>query len=145
MTSGFSFHTRWELAAPVEAVQPVLSDLEHYPEWWPEIVAVAKIDDLNARVLCRSRLPYTLDLVLTLVRDEPLLLECRIAGDLVGSVAWRLDDVGGVTRLDYTQEVVLTRGLLRRFARPLRPLMEWNHARMMAGCVAGLRERLEVR
>jgi len=144
VTSGFSFHTRWELAAPADAVQPVLSDLERYPEWWPQVVAVAKIDDLNARVLCRSRLPYTLDLVLTLVRDGPRLLECRIAGDLVGSVAWRLDDVDGVTRLDYTQQVVLTRGLLRRFARPLRPLMEWNHAQMMAGCVAGLRERLGV-
>ena len=96
-------------------------------------------------MLCRSRLPYTLDLVLTLVRDEPGLLECRIAGDLVGSVAWRLEDGGGVTRLDYTQEVLLNRGLLRHFARPLRPLMVWNHAQMMAGCLAGLRERLGVR
>ena len=145
MTAGFTFHTVWELGAPVEAVQPVLSDLERYPEWWPQVVAVAKIDDVNARVLCRSRLPYTLDLVLTLVRDEPQLLECRIAGDLVGSVAWRLEDLGGATRLDYTQEVVLTRGLLRRLARPLRPVMEWNHAQMMAGCLAGLRERLGVR
>ena len=45
VTHGFSFHTQWELAAPVEAVQPVLSDLERYPEWWPQVVAVAKIDD----------------------------------------------------------------------------------------------------
>ena len=67
-------------------------------------------------MLCRSRLPYTLDLVLTLVRREPRLLECRIAGDLVGSVAWRLERRRRGTRLDYTQEVVVTRRLLRRFA-----------------------------
>ena len=68
---------RWTVAAPADRVQQVLADLEHYPDWWPQIVAVAKIDDDNARVLCRSVLPYTLDLVLTVVRREPRLLETR--------------------------------------------------------------------
>ena len=142
MNSAFSFHTRWELAAPVAEVQAVLVDLEHYPEWWPQVVAVAKIDDRNARVLCRSRLPYTLDLVLTSVREEPHLLESRIDGDLVGVALWRLQGADGTTTLDYTQDVVVAHGVLGLVARVLRPAMAWNHAQMMKGCLAGLRARL---
>ena len=142
MRSAYSFHTQWLLAAPPDAVQEVLVDLEHYPAWWPQVVAVARIDDDHARVLCRSRLPYTLDLVLTAVRREPRLLESRIDGDLVGVAQWRLEDEGGSTRAHYTQDVVVPRGLLRPVAGVLRPVVEWNHAQMMYGGLAGLRKRL---
>ena len=142
MTTPFTFRTRWVLPAPVDAVQAVLVDLEHYPEWWRQVVAVAKIDDDNARVLCRSRLPYTLDLVLTAVRREPRLLESRIAGDLTGTARWRLDELDGSTRLDYTQEVVVTHGPLRPTARVLRRVLAWNHEQMMRGCLTGLQGRL---
>ena len=145
MTTEFSFHSRWEVAAPADAVREVLVDLEHYPEWWPQVVAVAKIDDDRARVVCKSRLPYTLDLVLTAVHREPRRLESRIEGDLIGRAVWRLDDLGGSTRVDYTQDVVVTHRLLRPVARVLRRPMEWNHARMMDGCLAGLERRLGVR
>ena len=119
----------------------MLADLEHYPEWWSQVLAVAKIDDDTARVLCRSVLPYTLDLVLGAVHREPTLLETTIAGDLSGSVCWRLAPVSGGTRLDYEQDVDVT-GVLRLAARPLGPVLRWNHDRMMAGCRAGLRDRL---
>ncbi len=142
MSAGFSFRDSWVVAAPPDAAQAVLVDLEHYPDWWPQVLAVAKIDDDHARVLCRSRLPYTLDLVLTAVRREPRLLETRIEGDLSGVARWRLEDLGDATRLDFAQDVDLTHGLLRRAARVLRPVMAWNHAQMMAGCLAGLRGRL---
>jgi hypothetical protein len=138
----FSFRTHWEIAAPADAVQRVLVDLEHYPEWWPQVVAVAKIDDDRARVLCRSRLPYTLDLVLTAERREPRQLESRIDGDLVGVALWRLEEVDGSTLVDYTQDVVVTHRVLRPMVRVLRGPMEWNHARMMEGCHAGLERRL---
>jgi hypothetical protein len=126
-------------------VQRVLVDLERYPEWWPQVVAVAKIDDDRARVLCKSRLPYTLDLVLTAVHREPRRLESRIEGDLVGVALWQLDDVAGRTRVDYTQDVVVTHRVLRRLVGVLRAPMEWNHARMMEGCRVGLEQRLGVR
>ena len=145
MRTAFSFHTRWEVAAEADAVQQVLVDLERYPEWWPQVVAVAKIDDDRARVLCRSRLPYTLDLVLTAVHREPRLLESRIDGDLVGTALWRLDDLGGSTRVDYTQDVDVTHRVLRPLTRVMRRPMEWNHTRMMAGCLTGLQQRLGVR
>ena len=143
MTGAFSFHADWVVAAPVDEVQGVLVDLEHYPEWWPQVRAVAKIDDDHARVLCRARLPYTLDLVLTAVRREPRLLETGIEGDLIGVARWRLTEADGGTRLEYAQDVVLARRPLRVTAGLLRPVMEWNHRAMMSGCLVGLRRRLE--
>lgn len=142
MTTTFSFHSEWVLAARADDVREVLVDLEHYPEWWPQVVAVAKLDDDNARVLCKSRLPYTLDLLLTATRREPRRLESRIDGDLVGVAVWRLEERDGSTHVDYTQDVVVTHRLLRPFVRVLRGPMVWNHGRMMEGCRAGLEQRL---
>ena len=84
MSPAYSFRGTWTVPAPVERVQPVLVDLERYPEWWPQVRAVAKITDDDARVLCRSVLPYTLDLLLHAERREPTVLETSLAGDLHG-------------------------------------------------------------
>jgi len=137
----FSFDEQWWLPAPPEAVRDVLVDLEHYPEWWPQIVAVASLGPDDARVLCRSTLPYTLDLVMHAVSRELPLLEVELAGHLRGWVRWRLAPVDGGTRLDLTQEVTV-HGPVAPFAAVLRPLASWNHRRMMAGGLAGLRRRL---
>lgn len=142
MSPTYSFRGTWTVTAPVDRVQPVLLDLERYPEWWPQVRAVAKISDDDARVLCRSALPYTLDLLLHAERREPHLLETTLAGDLEGVVRWRLAVATGGTRMDFEQEVRVTGRLLRAASYAARPLLRWNHDRMMAGCLDGLRARL---
>lgn len=137
----FVFRESWIVTAPRTRVHALLLDLEHYPQWWPQVRAVAKLDDDHAWVLCRSTLPYTLELLLTAIHREPDLLETALGGDLVGSVRWRLSDAGTGTRLDYEQEVEVGSRVLRAAAVPLRPLLAWNHGQMMAGCLAGLRQR----
>jgi hypothetical protein len=134
----YTFRHEWTVAAPAARVQQVLGDLERYPEWWPQIRAVAKIDDDNARVVCRSVLPYDIDLLLTLVRREPLLLETELAGDLDGRARWRLFPEDGATRLEYEQDVLVTSRLLGVLSVALRRPLAWNHDRMMAGCRDGL-------
>jgi hypothetical protein len=120
----------------------VLVDIEHYPEWWPQVRAVASLGTDDARVLCRSALPYMLDLRVRAVRRESARLEVAISGDLDGRAAWLLTDLGRRTLLDFTQEVTV--GGWLALASPLvRPLLRWNHARMMAGCMEGLRDRLD--
>jgi hypothetical protein len=104
-------------------------------------VAVASLGPDDARVLCRSSLPYTLDLRLHAVRRAPELLEVALRGDLEGSVAWRLTDLGGRTRLDLEQHVTVG-GWLAAVSLVGAPVLRWNHARMMTGCVAGLRGRV---
>lgn len=140
--STFSFAHSWTVPAPPRAVRDVIVDLEHYPDWWPQVVAVAKLGPDDARVLCRSALPYTLDLVLHAVSRDLPHLEVAIGGDLDGTACFDLTrEDGGGTRLDFSQQVRVV-GLLRAAATVARPLLAWNHARMMRGCVAGLGRRL---
>lgn len=138
----YEFHRHWSTPAPTTRVQEVLVDLEHYPEWWPQVVAVAKIDDDTARVLCRSVLPYTLDLVLHAQRREPTLLVVGISGALEGWAQFDLHERGTTTEVSYAQQVVVAHRGLAVASVLTHPLMRWNHDHMMAGCEQGLRARL---
>ncbi len=139
MSARFSFRASWLVGAARADVHRVLVDLEHYPDWWPQVVAVAKIDDDRARVLCRSTLPYTLDLWLTAASRSPQLLAVEVAGDLRGSVRWSLREDGRGTIVEQEQDVVVEGRWLGLAATLLRPLLAWNHRRMMAGGLDGLR------
>ncbi len=143
MQASFTFSGTWEVTAPVDAVHAVLVDLERYPMWWPQVVAVASLGPDDARVLCRSALPYTLDLVLHAVDRSPERLEVAVSGDLEGTVRFVLKAVPGGTRLDLSQEVTVS-GLLALASYAGGPMLRWNHHRMMAGCVDGLRRQLSI-
>ena len=139
----YSFRDSWTVPFPRDRVQAVLVDLEHYAAWWPQVRAVVKLGEDDARVLCRSSLPYTLDLLLHAEVRELDHLETSLSGDLVGEVRWRLTDLGpSGTRLDFEQDVHVNGRLLRLASRAARPLLRWNHHRMMEGCIAGLQARL---
>jgi hypothetical protein len=135
------FHGEWNVAAPPGTVRDVVVDLEHYPDWWPQVVAVASLGPDDARVLCRSTLPYTLDLVLHAVSRTGPVLEVAVSGDLDGTVRWRLEAAGAGTLMRFEQTVAVT-GALALASYVGAPLLRWNHDRMMAGCLAGLRRRL---
>ncbi len=84
----------------------VLVDLEFYGEWWPQVRAVGKIDDDHALVVCRSTLPYDLELVLTAVSRDLDCLEVGIDGPIRGWARFHLDEQSpGVTTLRFEQEV----------------------------------------
>jgi carbon monoxide dehydrogenase subunit G len=137
----YSFTGTWTVDAPRSVVHDVLVDLEHYPEWWPQVQAVASLGADDALVVCRSSLPYSLELHLHAVRRDPGLLEVAISGDLDGTAAWHLTDRDGRTFMDFEQEVSVG-GRLALLTPLVRPVLRWNHARMMAGCVTGLRRRV---
>jgi hypothetical protein len=44
--------------------------------------------------------------------------------------------------MDFEQDVEVTGRFLRLASRAGRPLLRWNHERMMRGCFAGLHSRL---
>ena len=138
----FRFEREWDVAAPTDDVRRVLLDLERYPEWWPQVTAVAKIDDDTMRVLCRSVLPYTLDLVLHAQQRGPEVLRSAISGDLEGWSAFRLRDGGAGTHVAYEQTVVVAHRVLARASRVLEPVLRWNHDQMMRGCERGLAGRV---
>jgi carbon monoxide dehydrogenase subunit G len=141
MSPSYRFDHSWQVAAPRAAVHALLVDLERYPEWWPQVVAVASLGPDDARVLCRSVLPYTLDLVLHADTRSADLLEVTVSGDLSGWARFGLTEIDGGTRLEFDQQVSVG-GLLAVASYVARPLLRWNHQRMMAGCADGLRARL---
>ena len=83
--------------------------------------------------------------MLDAVSREAPVLEVAVSGDLDGWVRWTLTPdgpEGRATRTDFTQEVTVD-GALAWASYVARPLMTWNHHRMMRGCEVGLRSRLE--
>ena len=144
MQASYSFRASWVTPASPEEVAETVVDLERYPEWWPQVRAVAKLGPDTARVLCRSALPYTLDLVLDAVSREAPVLEVAVSGDLDGWVRWTVTPDAGGTRTDFAQEVSVT-GPLAAASLVARPLLRWNHQQMMRGCQDGLSARLGAR
>jgi carbon monoxide dehydrogenase subunit G len=141
MARTFAFTQSWSVAASPGDVAAVLVDLEWYPRWWPQVRAVAKLGPDTAWVCCRSVLPYTLDLVLDAVSRTPPVVEVAISGDLDGFARFTLVPEDGGTRLDFREEVEVA-GPLALASYVGRPVLAWNHARMMAGCRAGLSAEL---
>jgi hypothetical protein len=138
----YRFSSTFTLEASRNAVHGVLVDLEFYADWWPQVRAVAKIDDDHALVVCRSTLPYDLELELTAVSRDLDLLEVGIDGPIRGWARYHLDEQGpGRTLLRFEQEV---RAEARSFvvaSYVAKPLLVWNHHRMMRGADQGLRAR----
>jgi carbon monoxide dehydrogenase subunit G len=146
MESPTRYHFRHSFAvgAAPERVQAVLVDLEHYPQWWPQVRAVLSLGPDTAMVVCRSVLPYDLELVLDSVRRDPDCLEARIDGPISGFARWHLTATGSGTRLDFEQEVHTRGRLLALASYVARPLLRWNHTVMMRGCARGLEARFSV-
>ena len=140
----FRFSSAFTLEAPREQVHEVLVDLEFYGDWWPQVKAVAKIDDDHALVVCRSALPYDLELELSAVSREVDRLEVGIDGPIRGWARYLLDEQGpGVTSLRFEQDVRAEAPSFVVASYVARPLLTWNHHRMMAGAEQGLRAKFQ--
>lgn len=138
-------HRSW-LPVPPEDVHERLVDLEHYVDWWPQVRAVASLGPDDALVLCRSVLPYDLELRLHARSREPGRLEVGLDGPIRGWARWRLSRAERSGRpgtlMEYHQQVRAVAPSFVLGSYLLRPLLRWNHARMMAGAEQGLRSTL---
>lgn len=139
----YRFRDIWFIAAPAPSVFDAVVDLARYPQWWPDVRSVRRIDEETAELICRATLPY--QLVLRMRRaeqDAPAgRLRVHLSGDLEGSLAALVLTHSAGTRLDITQQVVATKPLLRRLSIA-RPLFRVNHALMMRRGQHGLRRLL---
>jgi hypothetical protein len=138
----YVFRSTWETPAPRERVHDVLLDLEHYVDWWPQVRAVASAGPDDAVVVCRSLLPYDLELHLHAESRDPSLLRVGIDGPISGYAAWRLAPVGSGTRLDFEQRVHAASRAIRWASYVAKPLLAANHSWMMRGAERGLATRV---
>ncbi len=140
----YVFRSQWRLPAPPVAVYEALRDVEGYPRWWPQVVAVRRLDDAGGELRCRSLLPY--DLVFAVHREiedpDTGVLRARLTGDLAGTSQWtvRADGAGSVAVFD--EEVDVHKGLVRAAGRLVRPALRFNHDLMMRSGEKGLRGHL---
>jgi uncharacterized protein YndB with AHSA1/START domain len=140
----YRFSSAFAVGAPRERVHDVLVDLEHYGEWWPQVRAVAKVDDDHALVVCRSALPYHLELELEARRRDVDLLEVGLDGALRGWARFHLTpEHPGRTAVRFEQQVRAEAPVFALASYLARPLLTWNHHRMMVGAERGLQKRLE--
>lgn len=135
----------WEVDASPEDTYAVLEALDGYPDWWPEVKEVRRIDDDTYALRCRSILPYDLEFESARAIQDPttLVLEARLRGDLEGFTRWDIKPRGrGGANAVFTEEVILNKTLLRRLAPAARPAFKANHALMMYRGRRGLRTYL---
>jgi len=138
----YSFRHTTTVDADRDAVHAVLVDLEHYVDWWPQVRAVASLGPDDALVVCRSVLPYELELVLHAESRDVDVLGVRIDGPIRGFARWTLTPTDTGTRLDFEQEVEAVAPAFRWASYVVRPLLAANHAAMMRGAERGLAARL---
>jgi hypothetical protein len=140
----FRFSSTFTLEARREQVHGVLVDLEHYCDWWHQVRGVGKLDEDHALVVCRSVLPYDLEMELTALSRSVDRLEVAIEGPIRGWARYHLEEPSpGLTSLRFEQEVYAVGRLMVFASYVARPLLVWNHHRMMRGAERGLRAKLE--
>jgi hypothetical protein len=142
--NSYRFRDTWFIAAPTHAVFDTVTDVAGYPQWWPDVRSVSRIDDNTAELICRATLPYHLVLRMRRAEQDERAgrLAVHLAGDLEGLLAARVIRGPAGTTLDIHQDVVVTKPLLRGLAPVARPLFLLNHTMMMRRGQSGLRARL---
>ena len=140
----YRFRSVWSIAAPAPDVFHALADLAAYPLWWPDVRSVSEVDEDIAEVVCQAVLPYRLTLRMRRVEQDEAngRLRVDLTGDLEGFIGCLVDGDQGRTRLRISQEVVVTRRLLRVLGPIARPLLVANHGAMMWRGRRGLGKRL---
>lgn len=136
----YRFHSVWGFEISPRVAFEALEDLGAYPKWWPEVREARRLDEDRYWVRCRSLLPY--DLVFEMSRSrvdaDAGILEADMKGDLDGTSRWTIEATGAGIRLIFDEDVVVTKGALRKLALVARPAFAANHSLMMRNGRRGL-------
>ncbi|NHN57231.1 polyketide cyclase [Calidifontibacter sp. DB0510] len=135
MNRRFIFHSEYDLPGPPARVFDALRDVDTWQRWWPQIREIERYDERRGRVLIRSFLPLSLDLILTesVVDQSDRRLRADIAGDLVGWSQFHVKPGNdGGTRLIFDQVSVVTKRGAATAAPFFRMAFVANHRVMMS-------------
>lgn len=148
----YRFVTRWRLRAPIDEVYAVLDAIDQWPDWWPNVRTIERLQGDGAdglggvvRATFVGRLPYRLRFDLTVTRrDRPSAISGTATGELEGSGDWTLWEEGGWTAVRYVWAIRTTRRWMDLLA-PLPfvdELFRLNHHAVMRSGLRGIRRRL---
>lgn len=148
----YRFVTLWRLQAPIERVFAEVDAVEAWPEWWPNVRRVVKLDEggpdgigATFATMFVGRLPYQLRFDLRVKRREP---PTSIVGDATGELEgvgeWTLWEEDGWALVRYVWAIRTTARWMNVLA-PL-PFMDaifrLNHHSVMRAGLIGIRRRL---
>ncbi|MEV7390690.1 MULTISPECIES: SRPBCC family protein [unclassified Streptomyces] len=141
----YRFLSRWPLPFGTTAVFQALERVEDYPDWWPQVRSVTRLNDTTGVITIRSVLPYDMTFTARETRREPEagVLEIEMSGDIRGWARWTVTADGAGTLARYEQVVDVEKPLLRRLAVPGRPFFRLNHRLMMRSGRRGLLRHLQ--
>ena len=143
-TAEYVFRSEWRLPAGPDEVYAALQDVERYPAWWPQVIGVRRIDDLRGEMKVRSRLPYTLTVVLRREVEDPVarVLRATLDGDMTGMSQWTVSASDSGSLAVFDEAVNMRRRTIRTAGRLARPALVLNHSLMMRAGERGLRSYL---
>ena len=127
--ASYSFLTTWILDAPREAVWDAIYEIERWPDWWPGVKRVEKLEPGSEnggvgalyRHEWRSVIPYPVRFETRITRVElPHLIEADADGELAGTGRWRFFE-GRETAVTYEWNVRTTRSWMNLVAPVARP------------------------
>ncbi len=148
----YRFATLWRLRAPIGDVYAAIDEIESWPEWWPSVRTVERLEDAGpdglggaVRITFVGRLPYRLRFDLRVTRRErPTALSGAATGELTGTGNWTLSEEAGVTAVRYVWAIRTTRPWMSLLA-PLPfvdAIFRLNHHAVMRTGLGGIRQRL---
>lgn len=148
----FDLISHWRIAAPAERVWLALTDIESWPQWWPDVRSVRTLRQGNPDGLGRvrriewvTRLPYRIVVEVEAVEAlRPERLRGRSRGQMKGEGIWLLRWDGRVTDVTYVWRVELASPWMRLLVPLLAPLFRWNHRSVMRAGGIGLARHLAV-
>jgi uncharacterized protein YndB with AHSA1/START domain len=151
--AGYSFLTTWIVDAPREAVWDAIYEIERWPDWWPGVKRVEKLESGTKnggvgalyRHEWRSVIPYPVRFETRITHVElPHLIEADADGELAGTGRWRFFE-GRETAVTYEWNVRTTRAWMNLIAPVARPIFRWNHNTVMHQGGQGLADLLGAR
>jgi uncharacterized protein YndB with AHSA1/START domain len=153
MSAPYRFLTTWLFDAPRDRVWEVIYDGARWPEWWRGVLRTEILEPGGEsgegalwRSSWRSVLPYTLDFDFRVETVErPTLLAGRASGDIVGTGTWRLYESALGTASTWEWHVAPSRTWLHPAARLARPIVTWDHDRLMRWGGEGAARRIGCR
>jgi len=142
--SRYRFTGAWRIEAEPEHVFAALAEAEHYPNWWPGIIATRRIDDRSGEIRLRSLVPVEVVFVATQEAVDPAAgtLVARFTGDLEGTGRWEVSGRDHSTVARYEEEFAVRAKAARAAGVLARPVIRANHEHVMREGERGLRRHL---
>ena len=146
----FDLVTVWRIGSGLAEVWEAITRPAGWPLWWPGLEAATELDPggpdglrNRQRFVWKGVLPYRLGTEITTVRLDPMrLIEGEASGDVRGVGIWRFAEKTGLVEVRHEWRVRAVKPWLFALAHLARPLVCFNHGRIMEWGAQGLARRL---